>query len=202
MLENEIQSRGMKRRLVGREGVIGRWALVTGGLLALCLVGPAQAKVFLSKAGALEAVFPGASVEQVNLYLSDADEAAIATAAGEPWPTRLANMYVGRAGEAIVGYAFIDTHQVRSLNETLMVVLSPEGEVKQVVVLAFHEPEEYLASPRWLMQFVGRALDASLKVQSGVDGLSGATLTARAVTASVRRVLGLYGRKVATAKAN
>jgi len=165
----------------------------------LTLIGSAQAKVFFSKKGALDEVFGQAdSVVQTNIYLSEADTQAIAEAAGTPWTARLTSVYVGKRAGVPVGYAFIDTHKVRSLDETLMIVLSPDGRVERVMVLAFHEPMEYLADIRWLAQFKSRALDQSLSLRNGgVDGLSGATLTARAVTASVRRVLALHAHKMA-----
>lgn len=173
-------------------------AMLGIGTLLLAL-GAAQAKVFFSKKGALEEVFGGADdVQQSNLYLSEGDVQAIAAAAGTPWKSRLTSVYVGKKAGAVMGYAFIDTHKVRSLDETLMVVLGPDGAVQRVLVLAFHEPMEYLANARWLTQFSGRHLDGSMSMRAGgVDGISGATLTARAVTASVRRVLALHQRKVA-----
>lgn len=174
-------------------------AAILGVSTLFFVLGVAQAKVFFSKKGALEAVFPEAdAVDQANLFLSEGDVQAIAAAAGTPWKSRLTSVYVGKKGGEAIGYAFIDTHKVRSLDETLMVVLGPDGAVRKVVVLAFHEPMEYLAHARWLAQFAGRQLDGSLSMRAGgVDGISGATLTARAVTASVRRVLALHQRKVA-----
>lgn len=182
-----------------------RWSTALIGIGALFLLaGAARAKVFFSKAGALEEVFAGAdAVDETNLYLSEADVQAITAAAGTPWKSRLTRVYVARKAGATTGYAFIETHKVRSLDETLMVVLAPDGAVRRVVVLAFHEPMEYLAHARWLGQFAGRRLDRSMSLRGGgVDGISGATLTARAVTASVRRVLALHQRKVAAKMAD
>ncbi|MCJ7726406.1 MAG: hypothetical protein MUP76_08490, partial [Acidimicrobiia bacterium] len=38
---------------------------------------------------------------------------------------------------------FIETHQVRTLPETILIVINPEGRVRGVHMLAFHEPPEY-----------------------------------------------------------
>lgn len=183
---------------LGMVSLIASMATMTLVAVSLLAASPAAAKVFYSKKSALAAAFPGADrVDQVNLFLSAADAEAITTAAGTPWPNRLTNAYVGRRGDAAMGYAYIDTHRVRSLDETLMVVVRPDGTVDRVLTLAFHEPAEYLPSGKWMTQFIGRALDRSMSMRSGqIDGISGATLTARAVTASVRRVLALHARKV------
>ena len=59
-------------------------------------------------------------------------------------------------------------------------------------MLSFNEPEDYLPPPRWLDQFDGKALSKDLKPGLAVPNLSGATLTARAVSAAVRRTLALH----------
>jgi hypothetical protein len=95
-----------------------------------------------------------------------------------------------------MGYGFIDTHLVRSLPESVMIVVSPTGEVVRTLQLAFHEPPEYQASPRWLAQFGGRRLDPTLTIGRGVDVITGASMTARALTTAHRRVLALWERKL------
>jgi hypothetical protein len=89
------------------------------------------------------------------------------------------------------GTAYFDSHRVRTLPETLMVVVDPRGRVRRIEVLAFREPEEYLPRPVWYGQFPGRGLDDELALDRGVRGVIGATLTARATTQAVRRVLAL-----------
>jgi hypothetical protein len=71
-------------------------------------------------------------------------------------------------------------------------VLSPSGAVRRVEILAFYEPPEYTPPERWTKQFDGRQLDDDLKLGAGVQGITGATLSATAMTAGVRRVLALY----------
>lgn len=160
--------------------------------------GPAHAKVYYSRKGALAAAFPGAtSVEGVDLFLTDADAAAIQKAAGVEFPSRLARAYVGRKADTLLGHAFIDTHPVRTFRQTLLIVVGPAGRVAQVLVLAFHEPPEYLAPKGWIAALKGRSLNADMGIGRGVDGITGATMTARSTVAAVRRALALYRRKVA-----
>src|SRR5204863_610379 len=98
----------------------------------------------------------------------------------------------GSVGDSLVGTAYLDTHLVRSQMETILIVITPEGKVGAVEVLAFNEPEDYLPPPRWLERLGGKALSKDLKPGLAVPNLSGATLTARAVTAAVRRTLALH----------
>jgi Na+-translocating ferredoxin:NAD+ oxidoreductase RnfG subunit len=81
---------------------------------------------------------------------------------------------------------------VRTHQEALLVVLTPGGRVRSLRVLAFYEPEEYLAPQRWLGQMEGRALDDRLRLGGDLHGIAGATLSSRAVTDAVRRSLALF----------
>ena len=74
-----------------------------------------------------------------------------------------------------------------------MVVVSPEARVERVDVLKFLEPPEYRAPDGWIDQLEGRPLDDELSLRGAVRNLTGATLTARALTRAARRVLALHG---------
>jgi Na+-translocating ferredoxin:NAD+ oxidoreductase RnfG subunit len=81
---------------------------------------------------------------------------------------------------------------VRTVSEALLVALTPEGTVRSVRLLAFHEPEEYRPPSRWLAQFEGAHLGPGLRLGRDVHTIAGATLTSRAATRAVRRALVLH----------
>jgi hypothetical protein len=165
-------------------------------LLCLALVafpGRSSAEVYHSKESALRLAFPDAdTVDKREIFLSGEQAEQIGELAGVKLPSRLVTLYVGRKDGRVTGYAFIDTHKVRSLPETLLVVLDSEGLTRGVYMLAFHEPPEYAPTDRWLGQFEGRPLNSDLSLRGEVDGITGATLTANAVTATVRSVLAVF----------
>ena len=99
----------------------------------------------------------------------------------------------------MIGYAYFDTHLVRTLAETILVLLSPEGRIVRIDILSFEEPEDYLPPKRWLQQFPGRSDPDTLAAGGRIRSLTGATLSARAVTQAVRRVLALHRLFVAAA---
>jgi hypothetical protein len=156
-------------------------------------VTPARATVFHAKDEALALAFPGSDrIEDRTVILTDEQRAAVEKRAHAPLESQLWTVYVGWHGDELLGYAVIDTHTVRTLPETAMVVLSPSGEVRRVEILAFYEPPEYTPPERWRRQFDGHHLDDDLKLGGAVQGITGATLSATALTAAVRRVLALY----------
>ncbi|MBI2896873.1 MAG: FMN-binding protein [Deltaproteobacteria bacterium] len=162
------------------------------GLLAV--VPDGRAEVFHSKESALRLAFPAAGrVETRTLFLTEAQRSAVEERAGSSLESRMVTCYVGKghSGE-VLGYAFLDTHVVRTLPETFMVVLDPAGAVRAVHILAFHEPTDYLPPPRWLRQFGGRRLGRSLALNQDIVGIAGSSLSSQAVTGGVRRILALY----------
>jgi hypothetical protein len=165
-------------------------------LAALCVAGiptPVGAEAFYAKDEALELAFPGtADVQSRTVILTDAQAATVKERSGADLDSRLFTFYTARRNGSIVGYAVIDTHTVRTLPETFLAVLTPEGTVEQVILLAFYEPKEYMPPPQWLDQFEGRGLAGSWRVGRDLHGISGASLTARAIPEALRKILALY----------
>ena len=91
-----------------------------------------------------------------------------------------------------MGTAYFETHLVRTLPETVMVVVAADGTVGRVEVLSFAEPPDYLPREAWYRQFDDRPLDAELELRHAIRPVTGATLTARVTTDAVRRVLAIH----------
>ena len=155
--------------------------------------GTAHAKVFYSRNEALKLAFPDADrIEDESILLGDEQASRVEQLAKSRLESRLVRIHRGYRGTELLGYAVIDVHTVRTLPEAFLVVLSPEGAVRMVRVLAFHEPLEYMPSARWYQQFEQKNLNAPLRLGGDVHGIVGATRSARATTAGVRRALALY----------
>jgi Na+-translocating ferredoxin:NAD+ oxidoreductase RnfG subunit len=153
----------------------------------------AEGKVFYSRSEALELAFPDAErVESRTFVLDDVQLEQIQGLAKCELDSKLVKIYTGMRDGNVIGYALIDIHNVRTLPEAFMVVLSPAGEVRSLRVLAFHEPLEYKPTDRWYRQFDNKSIDASLRLGGDVHGVVGATLSARATTQGVRRALAYY----------
>ncbi|OLC54956.1 MAG: hypothetical protein AUH92_03180 [Acidobacteria bacterium 13_1_40CM_4_69_4] len=177
-----------------------RAALVA--VFALMSAGRASARVYLTMQQALDSVFPPpTTVERKTLYLDEAQARRVSEAAGAPVDIRVVPYYVGARDGRVAGYAYFDTHLVRTLPETILVLVGPAGDVARIEILSFDEPEDYLPSQRWLRQFAGR-MPASLGGREGIRALTGATLSSRAVTQAVRRILALHHMYVATPAAS
>ncbi len=170
-----------------------RSAVVVALLFAVFGAVSAEGKVFYSHDEALQLAFPDAEhVASKTYVLDDAQLEQIQDLAKCELDSKLVKIYTGMRDGDVIGYALIDVHNVRTLPEAFMVVLSPAGEVRSLRVLAFHEPLEYKPTNRWYRQFDNKSIDARLRLGGDVHGVVGATLSARATTRGVRRALAYY----------
>lgn len=170
-------------------------AVAALGVLLCAAALPSVAKVYLSRDDALVQAFgDGADVERDTEFLTEAQVARARDLAGSGVEIRSAMVtrYVGRVDGAVVGTAYFDTHRVRTLQETLMVVVGPDGAVLSVDLLAFSEPEDYRPREVWYRQFDGRTLDPELALKRDIHGITGATLSAESTTDAVRRTLAIH----------
>lgn len=153
----------------------------------------AHARVLMTQQQALASAFPaGTKVDRQTIFLSKEQVAEARKKAGVDFDDQLVVRYVGTTGSAIAGYAYFDTHRVRTLPETVMVVVTADGRVDRVDVLSFDEPPQYLPKRRWLDQLLRRKLDDDLSLTRAIRPMSGASLTARSLVNASRKVLALH----------
>ena len=194
-----VLARDAKRR----SAIVSALGVVIGFLAVLGpLADSAEAKVFLTRLEALNVAFPECDVDRQTHYLTDGQQQEIETLAGVELSSALAYTYGATCDGTFAGTAYFDSHLVRTLPETIMVVVDTEGKVMGIEVVEFSEPEDYIPMDKWYAQFDGRPLDRELRLKRAIRGVTGATLTARATTDAVRRVLALHrvlGKGEATA---
>jgi hypothetical protein len=135
---------------------------------------------------------PGTKVVRQTVFLTPEQQAAARKTSGIEFNDRMIVRYAGVAHGRTIGYAYFDTHRVRTLPETVMIVVTPDANVQKVEILSFDEPPDYLPKPRWMEQFRGRKLDDDLSLNGAVRPISGASLTGRAILNASRKVLALH----------
>jgi hypothetical protein len=168
--------------------------LVLAVLLLLSVLSPPAAGggLLATRDATLRRVFAGATrLDPHTVYLTPAQVESVRARARAPFETPRLTYWEAARGDTLLGRAYLDTRPVRTMPATLLVAVSPDARVLAVEVLAFHEPMDYLPSRRWLDRLVGHALSNRLRPGDLVDGITGATLSARAFTDAVRRCLSL-----------
>ncbi len=168
-----------------------RTAVVAGACLSLGPSADAGAEVLLREAEALARAFPGEAAARRTLYLKPEQVAAVEKAARSKLPSPVITTFETRKGEIVTGRAVLDTHVVRTMPETVLTVVEPDGRLRMALVLQFGEPPDYLPRAGWLKTLETRPLDDDLWPGRGVRRVTGATLTVQALTEAVRRSLAI-----------
>jgi electron transport complex protein RnfG len=150
---------------------------------------PARAQI--SREKALAAVYPGAEVRSDRVFMTEVQVKQAREISGVEIPSSLIARYIAVREGKEVGRAYIDTHTVRTKNESLLIALDENGRVKRIEVTAFLEPPEYQASRAWYDQYNGRSLSDDLRLHRVIRPVAGASLTAKATTDATRRVLAI-----------
>ena len=180
-----------RSRRCGRALVLARRLM-----LSFAFAAPAAAQHATTQEEALAAAFPApAVIERRTAYLSSDQLEAVqrAAGAGQNVSQSVVSYYVASRNGRPLGVAYFDSHRVRTLSEVVMVLVTPDDRIRRIEVLKFMEPPEYRAPEPWLEQFTGKTLTPALHVKRDIVNMTGATLTSRAVTEAVRRVLALHG---------
>ena len=164
---------------------------VAMAVLVLRAAPVARAEVILTEGAALERAFPGTKPVRRALYLTATQVAAVERAARSKLPSPLVTVFESRSAGRVTGRAVLDTHVVRTLSETVLTVIEPDGRLRMALVLQFGEPPDYLPREAWLATLAGRPLDDDLWPGRGVRRVTGSTLTVQALTEAVRRGLAI-----------
>ncbi len=159
---------------------------------ALAAAAPAGAAVQLTRDQALALAFPRARTEALSWVLTDGQARAVEQRAKVKVRSKLLAATAGFRGDTLTGVAFFDSRTVRTMPGVFMVVVAPDTTIARIDVVAFHEPPDYRPPSRWLGLFPRRRLGDGMWSGHDIRNLSGASLSARAVTESARLALAEY----------
>jgi Na+-translocating ferredoxin:NAD+ oxidoreductase subunit G len=181
---NFIALRPALRRLCAATMTLG-WLLTTTGL---------QAERYLTVVEAQRLCFPQAEQfeEQVVRFTSE-QKKAIEKKSGVKVRNLGNRLWVARQGTNWLGVLIVD--HVLGKHEIIdyALAVAPEGRVLQIEVLEFRESHGYeIRSPKWRDQFRGKNADSKLRLHADIYNISGATLSCRAVTDGIKRLLATH----------
>lgn len=155
-------------------------------ILLLLIASPVQARVLMTQEQALAGLGGNVTRQKFFLTTQQADQAR--RESGVDFRDQLIIRYATADGR----YAYFDTHRVRTLPETIMVVIAADGRIERIDILSFDEPTDYFPKRRWLDQLLGHNLDRDLALDRSIRPLSGASLTSRAIVDASRKILALH----------
>lgn len=155
-----------------------------------------QAALLITPEEAMQSIFNADSVDKKTLMVSKAEAPKIEEMASRRLDTRLYKLYVAKKAGKVEGYGIVIARKVRTKNAAVLYTLTPSGVIKAVEIIAFNEPPEFIPPHNWLAQFEKKTLDDNLQVGRNVPTITGATLSARALTDAARLAQALFEVKV------
>ena len=152
---------------------------------------PCAAAKYMSVEQARALIFPTADEYVVRpVQLTPEQMREIDKASGVQGRTAQPPVWQALSKGKPVGWFFVD--QVIGKHELITYALgiNADGSVRQIEVIEYLEAYgSQVRYPNWRNQFVGKTADNLLRLDSDVENISGATLSARHLTEGIRRLL-------------
>lgn len=176
-----------------RGNIIHPGLVLIVGAVAGTLAPGAFATQYLSIEQAQQLMFPAATAfRPAPVQLSTEQMHAMEALSGLPARSVSWRVVAAWQDAKLLGYVVQDDVIGKVELISYAVALSPQGEVREVEILAYRESHGFeIRNPAWRQQFVGKTAQAGLKVGDGIANISGATLSCTHVTDGVRRIAAL-----------
>ncbi len=160
--------------------------------MAVLLAAPTSAAVYTTAEAVMSSAYPRARMERRVLTWSAADQQVLSRLAEARCESRLITAHLAWRGDSLLGAGYVEQRIVRTMPGVFLVIVAPDTSVARIEILAFHEPTDYRPPARWLGLFAHRRLDPELSLKRSIRNISGASLSARAVTESARLALAIH----------
>jgi Na+-translocating ferredoxin:NAD+ oxidoreductase subunit G len=135
--------------------------------------------------------FNAKSVESQNIILSEEQTQQLSKVSMQKIETKLYRLYIAKNDAKIVGYGVLLNKKVRTKTAIALYLIGTDTKIKSIEIVAFNEPMEYLPTKTWLDGFDNKSAANTLRLNQDIPTVSGATLSARAITDGARIALSL-----------
>lgn len=165
-------------------------------LLLLLFTLSLHAKLIISPFDAMKLHFGDDSkIEKKSLLLTSDDAKAVTKLAKVKLDTKIYKTFRAFKDDKLLGYGILVLHKVRSKDTAVLSIISPDGTLKTIEIVAFNEPMEYIPSKNWIEVLENKMLSDSLALGKDIPSITAATMSARAATNAARIALSIYAVK-------
>lgn len=133
-----------------------------------------------------------ANIEKKTILLTKDEAKAISKLAHSKLKTKLYKTFRANKDGKFLGYGILVLHKVRSKDTAVLSIITPDGILKTIEIIAFNEPIEYLPSKSWITVLHNQKLTPNLTLGKDVPSITAATMSARAATMSARIALSIF----------
>lgn len=109
--------------------------------------------------------------------------------AGAPPRMGAWRVWQAKQGDKLIGYVVADAVIGKFELINYAVALSPDGEIRDVEILAYRESHGYeVRNKPWRSQFTGKSAQSPLRIGDDIQNISGATLSCTHIADGIRRI--------------
>jgi Na+-translocating ferredoxin:NAD+ oxidoreductase RnfG subunit len=136
----------------------------------------------------LRRIFPEAdSFPTTTMYVAPGGDGHLCS---DSWKGDSLAVIVPSAHQTVLGYAVIDDVMGKDRPITFLLATSASLQILDLEILNYRESYGYeVGYESWQKQFYGRSLEGGIRHGREIRNISGATISCRAVTAGVRKIL-------------
>ena len=159
--------------------------------------GPEAVKVYFTRDEALAKVFAEPDTLWSETWVPATEERAeLESRLGWKLGDEAFEIHRARAAGQDLGFAVITEEQGRFKPITFIVKLSATGKVEMVLVMVYRESRgDGVKRQRFLKQFRNKGTEDHLRLNRDIVGVSGATMSSRALAAGVKKILAVIDLK-------
>jgi Na+-translocating ferredoxin:NAD+ oxidoreductase RnfG subunit len=162
-------------------------------LLSLLLVGSLEAKLLINPFDALHATYGNdVKIVKKNVLLSLEKAEVVYKQAKMKKGSKIFRTFTITKDAKPVAYGILISRVVRTKDAAILYMISPEGIIEGVEVIAFNEPPEFTPTKNYVDQFKGKTANDTLRVGKDIPTVTGATMGARNVTDGARLALAVF----------
>lgn len=162
-----------------------KWSPLASTILCVTPI-VCHSAVYLSTEQAQKLIFPNAALHKVAIQLSPEQMKSLDKASNVSYPLKIDQVYKSNDG----GWFMVDQALGKHEMITYAIGINSDGTIKQIEILQYNESYgEQVRGEAWRQQFVGKTITSPLTLNKDIRNLSGATLSSKHLTDSIRRAL-------------
>ncbi|MDE2419613.1 MAG: FMN-binding protein [Gammaproteobacteria bacterium] len=162
-----------------------KWSPLASTLLCVTPI-VCHSAVYLTTEQAQKLIFPNATLQKIAVHLTPEQQKALDKTSNVSYAIETDQIYKSSDG----GWFMIDQALGKHEMITYAIGINADGSIKQVEILQYNESYgEQVRGASWRQQFVGKTATSPLTLNKDIHNISGATLSSKHLTDSIRRVL-------------
>ncbi len=167
-------------------------ALLVSAALCFTVSGNLYAKGINMQKIVLSLCPDATAVEKKTILLSPTEAKEVMKKAHVKLRSKIVRIYLAKKQTKVVCYGIILSRKVRTKKAAVLYMIDSKGTIKNIEIVAFAEPPEFMPKKEWLAQFQRKKDIDSLRIGRKIPTITGATLSARNITEGARVALAIY----------